>query len=233
MHHAAPQRPIDYAEETLITAILEGEYPPGSVLPSERDLAATLGVTRPTLREALQRLARDGWLNIHQGKPTVVNDFWWNGGLNVIDGIVRYSRHLPDGFVANLLRVRLDLAPGYTRAAVETAAGRVRDLLAGWNVLEDEAQAYAAFDWRLHRGLTLASGNPVYALILNGFAGLYEAMGVTYFATIAARRISREFYAALSDAARRGDAAAAETIAREVMGESIRLWQAIDGQGAQ
>ena len=233
MNRSAPQRPIDYAEEALITAILEGEYPPGSVLPGERDLAAMLGVTRPTLREALQRLARDGWLLIHQGKPTVVNDFWWNGGLNVIDGIVRHSRRLPDDFVANLLRVRLDLAPGYTRAAVASAAGRVVDLLAGAKALEDEAQAYAAFDWRLHRGLTLASGNPVYALILNGFAGLYEAMGVSYFATEAARRISREFYAALSDAARRGDADAAETIAREVMGESIRVWQAIDGKGAR
>lgn len=228
MNRSAPQRPIDYAEETLITAILEGEFPPGSTLPGERDLAATMGVTRPTLREALQRLARDGWLTIHQGRPTEVNDFWWNGGLNVISGIVRYSRRLPDDFVTNLLRVRLDLAPGYTRAAVDTAADRVLDLLAGAAALDDTAQAFASFDWRLHRGLTIASGNPVYALILNGFAGLYEAMGLSYFATRAARDSSRDFYAALADAARRQDAAAAEDITCAVMRASIHMWQAIE-----
>ena len=38
-------------------------------LPSERDLADKIGVTRTTLREVLQRLARDGWLTIQHGKP--------------------------------------------------------------------------------------------------------------------------------------------------------------------
>ena len=74
-HWSAPQRPNDYAEQSLVTAILEGTFAPGDTLPGERALAAELGITRPTLREALQRLARDGWLTIHQGKPTVVNDF--------------------------------------------------------------------------------------------------------------------------------------------------------------
>ena len=48
-----------YVEQALLTAILDGTYPPGTALPNERELAAQLQVTRPTLREALQRLARD------------------------------------------------------------------------------------------------------------------------------------------------------------------------------
>ena len=125
---SAPQRPADYAQEAVVTAILNGTCPPGSTLPGERDLAAQLGVTRPTLRETLQRLACEGWLTIQQGKPTRVNAYWQEGGLSVLGALVRYSRQLPPDFVPNLLEVRLALAPAYTRAAVERAAAMVAEL---------------------------------------------------------------------------------------------------------
>ncbi len=220
----APQRPAAYAEQALVTAILDGDYPPGSTLPGERDLAAQLGVTRPTLREALQRLERDGWLTIQQGKSTVVNDFWQAGGLNVLSALVRYSPKLPPDFIPHLLEVRLAMAPAYTRAAVEHSAARVVNCLSDCDSLDDAPEAFAAFDWKLHHTLTVASGNPVYTLILNGFAGFYEQMACLYFAQPEARASSRAFYAALLAAARKGNAAKAEQITRAVMQESITLW---------
>ncbi len=221
---SAPQRPAAYAEEALLTAILDGTYPPGSTLPGERDLAARLGVTRPTLRETMQRLACDGWLTIQQGKSTRVNDFWQEGGLNALSALVRYSRRLPPDFVPNLLEVRLALAPAYTRAAVTSNAARVVDYLAGHRSLPEQPAVLAAFDWGLHRTLTLASGNPVYTLILNGFGGLYQEMACQYFALGEARASSLAFYSALAAAAGRGDADGAEHLARVVMQESIALW---------
>jgi len=222
---SAPQRPAVYAEQTLLTAILDGTYPPGSTLPGERDLAAQLGVTRPTLREVLQRLECDGWLSIQQGKPTRVNDYWRDGGLKVLSALVRYGRQLPSNFVPNLLEVRLALAPAYTRAAVERSAASVVGHLEDHASLDDTPEAFAAFDWTLHHTLTVASGNPVYTLILNGFAGFYEQMARLYFARPQARASSRAFYAALLDTARRGDAADAEQITRAVMQESVALWK--------
>lgn len=228
---SAPQRPAAYAEEALLTAILDGTYPPGSTLPGERDLAAQLGVTRPTLRETMQRLACDGWLTIQQGKSTRVNDFWREGGLNVLGALVRYSRSLPPDFVSNLLEVRLALAPAYTRAAVINEAGTLVGYLGAHESLEDEPGAFASFDWGLHRTLTLASGNPVYTLILNGFAGFYQEMACLYFVLAEARVSSRAFYAALATLAARGDGHGAERLAREVMQESIALWnQAVTGE---
>jgi len=221
---SAPQRPAAYAEEALVTAILVGTYPPGSNLPGERDLATQLGVTRPTLRETLQRLACEGWLIIQQGKPTRVTDFWREGGLNVLSALVRYSQRLPSDFVPNLLEVRLALAPAYTRAAVEHGPTAVIACLTNQGDLDDTPEAFAAFDWILHHTLTVASGNPVYTLILNGFAGFYEQMARLYFARPEARSSSRAFYAALLAAARQADAAAAERIALTVMQESIALW---------
>jgi len=224
MNWSAPKRPIDHVEEALISAILNGDFPPGSVLPAERELAVRLGVTRPTLREVLRRLERDGWITIQQGKPTLVNAFWWEGGLNVISGIVRYSRTLPEDFVTNLLQVRLDLAPSYTRQAVIHDAPGVASLLAEAAGLPETPQAFAAYDWQVQRSLTIASRNPVYALILNGFAGFYENLARHYFAPAEARQISRTYYADLLEAAKAGDAPRAEAVTSTVMARSITLW---------
>ena len=225
----APQRPAVYAEQALVTSILDGTYPPGSTLPGERDLALRLGVTRPTLRETLQRLACEGWISVQQGKSTRVNDYWRDGGLSVLGALVRYSEQLPPDFVPNLLEVRLALAPAYTRAAVERSPVEVAEVLAGHVNLADTPQAFAAYDWTLHHTLTVASGNPVYTLILNGFSGFYEEMACRYFAWSEARATSGAFYASLQAAAQEQDAAEAERVARSVMKKSIALWQKASG----
>ncbi len=201
-------------------------------MPSERELAALLGVTRPTLREVLQRLARDGWFDIQHGKPTRVRDYWREGNMNVLSALVRHSERLPDDFVPNLLAVRLSLAPAYTaRAAVERAADEVVALLNECADLEDDAHRFAQADWDLHHGLTLASGNPVFTLILNGFADFYVEMAGRYFSQSEARAASRRWYADLLRAAQSGDAQAAERATRLAMQESIDHWRAMVTRG--
>lgn len=225
----APTRPNIYAEQMLVNAIIEGDFPPGSTLPGERTLAKEMGVTRPTLREAIQRLARDGWLTVSQGKPTVVNNFWQDGGLNVLSALVEHGDRLPPNFVVHVLQVRLQLAPAYTRAAVAHDPDAVAAALHGRIQLTTPA-SFAAFDWHLHRTLTIVSDNPIYTLILNGFADFYEQIAQLYFAQPGAQQRSRTYYAALATAVAAGDAEHAETLTRETMADSIRLWQA-NGRG--
>jgi GntR family negative regulator for fad regulon and positive regulator of fabA len=221
----APQRLNNYIESSLISAILDGGFPPGSKLPGERTLAADLGVTRPTLREAIQRLARDGWLTVQHGKATQVNDIWRDGGLNVLSALVNYPDHLPTGFVTNLLEVRLNLAPAYTRDAVRNGNGAVVAFLEKHTQLADETAVYASYDWHLHQMLTIQSGNPIYTLILNGFTDFYEKIARIYFTTPDSRARSRQFYAALLETAVAQNPERAEIICRETMQESIDLWQ--------
>jgi GntR family transcriptional regulator len=49
------------------------ERPPGELIPSERDLSEQFGVSRPTLRAAIEDLARDGLLVRHHGRGTYTN----------------------------------------------------------------------------------------------------------------------------------------------------------------
>lgn len=225
MDWPAPERPAELTEHRLLHAILNGEFAPGSFLPAERELAAQLGVTRPTLREVLHRLARDGWFDIQHGKPTRVRDYWREGNLNVLSALVRHSLPLPADFVPNLLAVRLCMAPAYTRAAVDRSSDLVIDLLEVCSDLTDTAESYAAADWNLHKGLALASDNPVFTLILNGFGGFYVHMASLYFSHARARSASRAWYSNLMNAARSSDVESAEAVTREAMRESMDLWR--------
>ena len=217
---SAPQRPAIYAEQALINAILDGTYPPGSALPAERELAEQLGVTRPTLREALQRMERDGWISIRQGKSTLVRDIWTEGGLNVLSSLARYGNqgfesHIPFDFVPRLLDVRVALAPAYARAAAAFENGdALIEYLSTPPALDDPVDIYTRYDWRLHHRLTVASCNPIYTLILNGFEALYLSMGRIYFTQPEARAASNRFYTRLLDALQNKDAGAAETVTR-------------------
>jgi len=222
-----PIRPAELAETRLIAAILDGQFSINSTLPPERDLSTQLGVTRPTLREALQRLARDGWLEIRHGRPTRVRDYWHEGSLGVLGAIARSPGPLPPQFVPNLLVVRLALAPAYTRLAVEQSPQAIADLLEAYQVIEDTPEAFAEADWHLHRVLTIASGNPVFTLILNGFGALYHNLAGLYFASSEARAHSRSFYAGLLSSARSSDPDGAEALTRRVMRESIDIWRRV------
>jgi GntR family negative regulator for fad regulon and positive regulator of fabA len=228
----AVPRPAELTETRLIEALLDGHFPIGSNLPAERELAVQLGVTRPTLREALQRLARDGWIEIRHGRRTRVRNYWREGNLGVLGAIARHTNHIPPDFVPNLLEVRVSLAPAYTRAAVEHKSKHVADLLTGYVTLDDTPQTFAAADWELHRQLTIDSGNPVFSLILNGFSDLYGSMALIYFSLMEARVRSRVFYQDLRDIALTNDPEAAEIVTRQMMIESLDLWQvAVENHG--
>jgi GntR family negative regulator for fad regulon and positive regulator of fabA len=218
---SAPLRPNEHAERSIIQAILNGDFPPGEVLPGERDLAALLGVTRPTLRETLHRLGRDGWVNIRQGKPTMVNDIWRDGGLNVLSGLIQYGDGFSTTFIKNLLWVRLDMAPSYTRLAVENSPQTVIAQLQNAIYLEESPEAFARFDWDLHYCLTIASGNPIYTLILNGFFEFYIEIASDYFSDQEPRKISLDFYSDLLDAVQKRDGLLAYQITKKVMRKSI------------
>jgi GntR family transcriptional regulator, negative regulator for fad regulon and positive regulator of fabA len=220
-------KPAEIAESRLVQAIVEGLFPINSHLPAERELAESLGVTRPTLRETLQRLARDGWVEINQGKPTRVCDYWREGSLGVLNTLSRYANHLPENFVENLLNVRLAMAPTYTAMAVEKAPDQIIHLLEGRHTLDQEPPNFAQFDWQVHHELTLLSDNPVFVMILNGFKDLYLNLAPNYFSIPAARQHSLHFYQDLSQAASRGDPNQARILTDMVMRESMIFWQQV------
>ena len=67
----------DVIEQQLEFLILEGTLRPGEKLPPERELAKQFDVSRPSLREAIQRLEAKGLLLRRQGGGTFVQNSLW------------------------------------------------------------------------------------------------------------------------------------------------------------
>jgi DNA-binding FadR family transcriptional regulator len=67
-----PQRLYRQIAEQVRSLIGRGEFQPGSRLPAERDLAKQLGVSRPSVREALIALEVEGWVEVRTGSGVYV-----------------------------------------------------------------------------------------------------------------------------------------------------------------
>jgi len=96
--------------------------------------------------------------------------------------------------------------------------------LAGAEGLADTPEAFAAFDWALHKRLTQASGIAFFVYFINNVQGLYALAGTRYFEHPEARAHSRAFYAELRRCAEGRDAAAGFTLLQRVMFESRSFW---------
>lgn len=111
--------PATFAEKYIIESIWNNHFPQGSILPAERELSELIGVTRTTLREVLQRLARDGWLTIQHGKPTRVNNYMDTSGLSILDTLITLDGQDVQSVLEDLLSARTDISGVYMRYAIK------------------------------------------------------------------------------------------------------------------
>jgi len=216
--------PAGFAEQYIVESIWNGGFPPGSILPAERELSELIGVTRTTLREVLQRLARDGWLTIRHGKPTQVNNFWETSSLNILETLAQLDQEgIPD-LVDNLMSARTNISAIYVRAAIKNNPAKAIELIKAYEDIEDNGEAFAEFDYRLNKELVVASGNSIYLLILNGFKGLYSRLGTLYFSHPKGREISRDYYKKLIELANENKFDESVFTVRKYGLESGKLW---------
>ncbi len=218
------QSPAGFAEQYIVESIWNGGFPPGSILPAERELSELIGVTRTTLREVLQRLARDGWLTIKHGKPTKVNNFWDTSGLNILETLAHLDQEgIPD-LVDNLMSARTNISAIYVRGAIKNNPEKTIKLISAYKEVADTGEAFAEFDYNLNKELVVASGNSIYLLILNGFKGLYSRIGSLYFSHPTGREITKHFYEKLILLAKENRFDDAVFAVRKYGIESGKLW---------
>ena len=220
-------KPAEYAEHLLLTSILNGELKPGQALPGERKLAEQLGITRPTLRETLQRMAREGWFRISHGKSTIVNDYMAEGGMGLLSTLVQYSEYLPEKFIEHFLNIRCVLIPFLAWKTVTKNPDALQSYLENTVSFDADAETFMEYDWELQRLMASLSGNPLYRMILNDFNDMYRKMGVEYFKFDNAKESSLEYYGKLLDAVKERDANTVEAIVRDVMEEAVDIWSAL------
>jgi GntR family negative regulator for fad regulon and positive regulator of fabA len=218
------QSPAGFAEEYIVESIWSGRFPPGTILPAERELSELIGVTRTTLREVLQRLARDGWLTIQHGKPTRVNNFWETCGLNILETLARLDQEGIPELVDNLLAARTNLSAVFIRGAIRNNPQQAAEIIAKYKEVEPDGKAFAHFDYQTNHDLALASNNNVFVLMMNGFRGLYSRIGGYFFSNEKSRQVALDYYEKLHQAAINGDYDSVPQIIRTYGIESGKVW---------
>lgn len=94
--------------ELMQKKIDEGEWKPGQKIPSEPELAAAFGVSRSTVREALQEMSYRGQINRIHGVGSFVSQKSINYGINDLASISEIIR--ANGYALKIENLLLDIA---------------------------------------------------------------------------------------------------------------------------
>ena len=187
-------KPSISAEQQILAGIQSGKYPVGSNLPPERELALDLQVTRPTLREVLQRIARDGWLDIHHGRPTKVQNYLEGGNLTVLSTLAEKMDEIPAELIDQVLHLRLLLAPANTRLAVEYSPAEVERFTQSIGEGIEDPVILANTDFQLQKLLSRLSKNSIFALTFNNLEMLYTKAMTHIYQDAEARKQARVYF---------------------------------------
>ncbi|MEU0596862.1 FadR/GntR family transcriptional regulator [Streptomyces sp. NPDC006393] len=160
------QRAIERIKEMIADGLLE----PGQRLPTERDLAAQLGISRSSMREAIRALTVLGVLEARHGSGIYVTRLEAGDLLEtfgVVAGLTRGPR------LVELLEVRRILESTATAlAAARITPDRLAAVGKHLAAMEatDDPEEILAHDLAFHREIAAAAGNETMAAILEGLS---------------------------------------------------------------
>lgn len=165
------QRVAEEIAEQLRGLILNGQYPPGSKLPPERELSKRLRVNRASLREALKKLEHLGLVRIRQGDGTRVQNFMETGGIELVQHLLPLGGGKPE-LIRDLLEFRRIFGREIARLAA-LRSSKDKDGLAKLRALADKADHTSGaselfdLDFDFYVALASLSGNQVMLLLIN------------------------------------------------------------------
>ncbi|MET9902130.1 FadR/GntR family transcriptional regulator [Streptomyces sp. NPDC006446] len=161
----------DEAIEKIKGMIVSGALRPGDRLPKESELAAELGLSRNSLREAVRALSLIRILDVRQGDGTYVTSLDPQLLLEALSFVVDFHR---DDTVLEFLAVRRILEPAATAmAAARIGEGQLDALSSQLDKLgaDPSVEELVTCDLEFHRGIALASGNSVLCSLLESLSG--------------------------------------------------------------
>jgi DNA-binding FadR family transcriptional regulator len=208
-----PRRLYRQIADQLRQLIDEGEYPVGSRLPAERDLAKKLGVSRPTVREALIALEVEGRLRIKVGSGIYVIE-QQPGGVPILEPVAG-----PFELLNARAFVESAVAEEAARLAQREDVARLDAVLAEAEAAQPLWDAWIALDREFHIAVASTLGN---AVLVRCVGELFDQRINPYFERLArhfetptARHTAQAEHRVVRDAIAAHDARRARAAMRE------------------
>jgi GntR family transcriptional regulator, transcriptional repressor for pyruvate dehydrogenase complex len=214
----------DEVFDQVLAEVVDGEIPVGDPLPSERRLAEVLGVSRPAVREALQRMAQTGLLQVRHGGATTVRDYRRHAGLDLLARLLVRHGELDPAVARSILEARLAVGPSVAALAATRGGPALAALLTGTvdrlAATEDgpagdiERQVHALEYWDQ---VVDAADSIVFRLMFNSLRAAYEP-ALEALAPVLAEEVGQiDAYRLLTAAIAAGDPEVARAAADRVL----------------
>ncbi|MDH6678741.1 GntR family transcriptional repressor for pyruvate dehydrogenase complex [Rhodococcus sp. LBL1] len=194
--------------DQLLDSVVGGGVAPGETLLSERRMAEALGVSRPAVREALNRISAMGLVDVRQGGATVVNDLRRRGGLDLLPRLLVRGGQIDVAVARSILEARLWNGPKVAelaaRRAPDDTAPALDALVDALSADDDPVrrQRVALDFWDL---IVDGADSITFRLMFNTLRASYEPMVDALAAVMAAEVNECDRYRAIVDAIRRHD----------------------------
>ena len=174
-----PIRPKKISEEIVSQVkqlISKGELKPGDRIPSERELATMLGVSRPSVREAIMVLEAMGFVESRQGGGTYVKALTEASIMNPLAKLV--EKRDPE-LLRSLAEVRMGLESWSAYLAAQRATDAdIAEMRRLYRIMEKQAAKGGwspDVDAEFHYAITAASHNSLQMHVLDSIHSLFHA----------------------------------------------------------
>lgn len=206
--------------QQIESMILSGQLQPGDRLPSERELADAMKVSKTVVHEGLRELCRLGFLDVVSRRGVTVADYAQTGTFETLLAIMRYHGGKVDAKTAkSLLDVRLYVeGPAFEALAARRTERDIAELERIQTMAAEAAGDVAAMSeafFLYHRTAAVLSGNSITPLIINAFAPVSMVIWEKYIHTFGAEACLRQLDA-YTEAFRAGDGAKAKELLRQI-----------------
>ncbi|MEI7817208.1 MAG: FadR/GntR family transcriptional regulator [Desulfuromonadales bacterium] len=168
-----PKKVSTQIADQIRSSILAGEFAPGDKLPPERELAEMFGVSRPSVREALNVLASSGLVMSYQGGGTVVKSLVESSSANPLSELIRVEQER----ALDVIEVRKCMESWTTWYAAKRALPedirRMEDIIARMEHNLELKQPSEDLDANLHIAIARATHNIVWQHMMQS---IFDAM---------------------------------------------------------
>ena len=206
----------DQVFRRLAADVIAGRHAPGERLPTQRALAAELGVNMASVREGIKRLEQLKLLDVRHGDAMRVRDWRAHGGLDVLVHALGGGDELDREVLRSVMEARRLLLTESARLAAARRDESQAELLvrlASELAAADDDETAQGIDFAFFATLIQASQNLVLLLIANSIRDLYFARLAAFRAIVRDRVELSEHY---ESAAAAIDARDPDTAARAV-----------------
>jgi GntR family transcriptional repressor for pyruvate dehydrogenase complex len=162
-----------YAEivEQLKNMMSDGELKPGNKLPSERDMAESLGVSRASVREALTALEAMGILDMRPGEGTFVKQSSSSGTFEPLALVLAVERNPGEQMMEVRRVLETESAALAAKRLNDKTLQKIKKSLEEMKAADNVEQAVAC-DLKFHFSIAEATQNTILLRIMNTVADL-------------------------------------------------------------